>query len=89
MLMEILIDNEKCKVPMGCRQCVRVCPQCVFQLHLKRFERFLEMPLEDWELRVYFPDMCSGCMECVKDCPLHAIKVRPAKVQKGEVASAT
>lgn len=86
MLMDILINNEKCKIPILCRKCVQVCPQCVFRLHPTHIRKHEEIPPEHWELRVSFPDLCAGCMECIKICPEHAIKVRPAKEQSTEAA---
>ena len=79
MLMEILIDREKCKVPMNCRKCLQICPQCVFKFHATGIKKFEKIPLENWKLHVSFPDLCAGCMECVKICPEHALKVRPVK----------
>ena len=82
MNMEIIIDHNKCKLPVTCGKCLQVCPLCVFKLHPTNIKRFEEIPLENWELHLSFPDLCAGCMECVKICPEKAIKVRPMK--KGE-----
>lgn len=87
MLMEIMINHEKCKVPISCRKCLQVCPQCVFKLHPTHIRRFEEIPLENWELHISFPDLCTGCMECAKVCPERAIKVRPQKEEPKEVAA--
>ncbi len=87
MLMEINIDPNKCEVPMACRKCVEICPQCIFRLHPTRIKKFEEIPLEHWELGVSFLDLCAGCMECIKVCPQHAIRVKPARVQPKEVAA--
>jgi ferredoxin len=88
MLMEIQIDRETCKVPILCRKCVQICPQCVFRLHPTHIKKHEEIPPEHWELRVSFPDLCAGCMECIKICPEHAIRIRPAKEQPGKAARA-
>jgi NAD-dependent dihydropyrimidine dehydrogenase PreA subunit len=82
MLMEIHIDHDKCKLPVNCRKCLQICPQCVFKLHPTHIRRFVEIPPEDWELHISFPDLCSGCMECVNICPERAIKVRVKKKDK-------
>ncbi len=87
MLMEITIDPEKCKIPISCRKCLQICPQCVFKLHPTHLKRFEEIPLEHWELHISFPDLCAGCMECVKVCPERAIKVKPFKEACKEVAA--
>jgi ferredoxin len=79
MLMEILVNRDKCKVPMACKKCLQICPQCVFRLHPTHIKKFEEIPLEHWELKISFPDLCAGCMECVKVCPEQALRVKPAK----------
>ena len=86
MLMEISINKEKCKVPLNCKKCLQICPQCVFKLHPTGITRFVEIPAENWHLGISFPDLCVGCMECVKICPEKALKVRPAKSRSEEVA---
>ena len=82
MLMEIMINREKCKVPMSCRKCLQICPQCVFKLHPTNITKFREIALENWELHLSFPDLCVGCMECVKICPKDALRVKPLKQGK-------
>ena len=84
MLLEIKIDHEKCKVPINCRKCLQICPQCVFKLHPTNIKKFVEIPPEHWELHISFPDLCAGCMECVKICPQKAIKIKPVKDDQGQ-----
>jgi len=88
MNMEIFINKEKCTVPLNCRTCLKVCPQCVFQLYPTGIKRFEELPPENWKLKVSYSDLCVGCMECVKACPEKAIKVKPLKNQDKEVVAA-
>ena len=88
MKMEILINKDRCKIPLNCRVCLEVCPQCVFHLHPTGIKKFEEIPPENWHLRVSYSDLCAGCMECVKACPKNAIRVKPRKNQNKEVLSA-
>jgi NADH-quinone oxidoreductase subunit I len=81
-LMEITIDREKCKVPAACGKCLAICPQAVFKLHLATIEKFKEAQDEDWHLDAWYWTKCSGCMECVKICPLDAIRVKVRKTGK-------
>ncbi len=85
--MNISINKDKCKVPMNCRLCLEICPQCVFQIYPTGIKKFEEIPLENWKLRVSYTDLCVGCMECVKICPEKAIKVKLQKSQIEEVVS--
>ncbi len=75
MKMDIKIDHSKCETPVNCRKCLQICPLCVFKLHPTKIKRFEMIPPENWELHISFPDLCSGCMECVQVCPERAIKV--------------
>ena len=88
MHMEILINKQRCTMPLNCRICLKLCPQCVFHLHPTGIKRFEELPPENWKLRVSYANLCVGCMECVKACPENAIKVKPLKGQHKEVAAA-
>jgi len=81
ILMEITIDHEKCKVPASCRKCLEVCPQAVFKMHLAKIEKYTEAEDKDWHLDPWYWPSCSGCMECVKKCPLNAIKVKARKIE--------
>ena len=85
MKMVITIDREKCQIPINCKECLKICPLCVFKLHPTGIKKFEEIPLANWELHVSFPDLCAGCMECVKICPVHAIAVRPAAEKEAAV----
>ncbi|MFC1963006.1 ferredoxin family protein [Chloroflexota bacterium] len=58
---EISINNTLC---IGCRACVLVCPEDVFDL------------IGDYLATVVYPDRCTGCMICEDECPEEAIKVK-------------
>ncbi|MBW2366949.1 MAG: 4Fe-4S binding protein [Deltaproteobacteria bacterium] len=88
MIMEVLINKDKCTIPLNCRKCLEVCPQCIFQLYPTGIKKFEEIPPENWHLRASYQDLCAGCMECVKACPQNAIRVRPLKNHNKEVCTA-
>jgi len=73
--VQIAINREKCKLPLNCRKCVQVCPQCVYKIHLTRIDKGKEMPPDAWELAMWFPDQCRGCLECVRVCPENALEL--------------
>jgi NAD-dependent dihydropyrimidine dehydrogenase PreA subunit len=85
MEMEIVINKDRCKIPINCRVCLQTCPQCVFQIYPTGIKKFEEIPLENWHLRASYVNLCVGCMECVKACPQKAIRVRTLKGQNREV----
>ena len=77
-----VVDFASCE---GKGDCVRVCPESVFEL--RRIDRadYAELPLlNKIKLRVhgmrvaYAPqaDACRGCSLCVSACPEHAITLR-------------
>lgn len=74
--MDVIINKKKCTVPAKCRKCLAICPQAVFKLHVGRVEKYKIVADEDWRLDAWYWPSCSGCMECVKICPLKAIKVK-------------
>ena len=73
--VQIAINSEKCKLPMECRKCVAICPQCVYKVHLIRIDKGKKMPLDAWGLAMWFPDQCRGCLECVRVCPEKALEL--------------
>ena len=77
-----VVDFSRCE---GKGDCVRVCPESVFEL--RRIDRvdYAELPLlNKIKLRLhgmqvaYAPqaDACRGCSLCVSACPEHAITLR-------------
>jgi NAD-dependent dihydropyrimidine dehydrogenase PreA subunit len=68
----------------GCenrRDCVRVCPERVFEMRRPRIRNpllWLKMKAHGGLQAVPVrPDACTGCMACVSACPEHAIIVVP------------
>lgn len=75
--VQIAINRDKCKIPMNCRKCVQVCPQCVYKVYLTRVDKGKVMPMDAWGLAMWFPDQCRGCLECVRVCPENALELVP------------
>jgi len=73
--VQIAINRDKCKLPMNCRKCVQVCPQCVYKVYLTRIDKGKVMPMDAWGLAMWFPDQCRGCLECVRVCPEKALEL--------------
>lgn len=58
--MSIAIDREKC---VGCGRCHDVCPGTLIKLS------------EDKKAYIKYPKDCWGCTSCVKECPVHAVRL--------------
>lgn len=58
--MSIAIDREKC---VGCGRCHDVCPGTLIKLG------------EDKKAYIKYPKDCWGCTSCVKECPVHAVRL--------------
>lgn len=85
MSVEISIDKAKCNFsmydPKGCKECLLLCPMCVFASRPDR-KRDFTIPLEQrvdptiWELLTTWSDFCTGCAACVRSCPKGAINIQ-------------
>ena len=56
----LVLDRDKCT---GCRMCITVCPQAVWQI-------------EDKRARIADLDACMECSACKMNCEARAITVR-------------
>ena len=56
----LALDRDKCT---GCRMCITVCPQAVWQM-------------EDKRARIAERDACMECSACQMNCEAQAITVR-------------
>ncbi len=75
---KIEIDYSRCTNPMLCKKCLEICPTAVFEIQTLKMTRLKETdPREDgaFKLNVYYRDRCSACNDCVKSCPVDAIKI--------------
>jgi len=74
----IEIDKTKCTTPFSCKKCLQMCPQAVFSVHVVKVVRGKETDENEpgaYNLEPRFRDKCSGCMDCIKVCPMEALKV--------------
>lgn len=86
MMPKIVIDQTKCTTPFACRKCFDVCGPAVFFLNATRSARGKEQnPNEPGSYQAIpcYVDLCTGCMDCVRACPVSAISVTlPEEVQR-------
>ena len=76
---KITIDYSKCTTPFDCKRCLRTCPNAVFMVWAVKSERGKETDKEEpgaYRVAPWFRDRCTGCMDCVKVCPVKAITVK-------------
>jgi NAD-dependent dihydropyrimidine dehydrogenase PreA subunit len=73
-MVQIDIDQDKCKAPRDCRACLESCPEGVF-VNFPRAARAPGKKAEDWVVVVALPSSCTSCMICEDVCPQGAIKV--------------
>jgi NAD-dependent dihydropyrimidine dehydrogenase PreA subunit len=59
-VVTLKLDQQKCN---GCKMCIIVCPQEVFEFR-------------DKKALIKFKDQCMECGACEKNCPEGAISVR-------------
>jgi len=76
-MVDIKISREKCKNPLECALCLRICPTAVFYAYPQKFNMFEETPSEEYVLTPRFKLLCTVCYECVKVCPNNAIEIKP------------
>lgn len=73
-MVQIEIDQEKCKSSRECRKCLEACSEGV----LMSYPRVARVPgkrTEDWGIRPLFLSLCTGCKVCEEVCPQKAIAV--------------
>jgi ATP-binding cassette subfamily E protein 1 len=58
-------DPKRCNPEKGVCACVSACTHKV----IKQIDGVFEPP-------IIFQDMCLGCWDCIKTCPLDAVQVR-------------
>ena len=83
-----IIDvSEECTQPQECRRCLEICAPKVFLLAPNaKVVSHTEFPLIriGWEdgtpegMRIIAaePTVCTLCMACVRECPLHCITIK-------------
>lgn len=75
-MVEIKVSQDKCKSPLECALCLKICPTAVFYAYPQKMEMFKETPSDGYVLIPRFRYMCTLCYECVKVCPQGAIEIR-------------
>jgi len=73
--VQIAINYEKCHSPVECHKCIEICPQCVYKMHLPKIDKGKAMSTDAWELAMWFPGECVGCLECIRVCPEGALEL--------------
>jgi NAD-dependent dihydropyrimidine dehydrogenase PreA subunit len=74
--MQINIDYTRCTSPLDCAKCAQVCQEAVFVMKPTKIEKFKETMSGDYKLFALYDMMCTGCMECVKVCPVGALEIK-------------
>ncbi len=76
MLPTILVDDDKCPDPLGCRKCLLACPTRVLGLGTNVAPRkYRETEPGNFIVRGVRLQVCTTCMKCVEICPNGAIQV--------------
>lgn len=76
--LKIEIDATKCTTPFDCKKCLIACPQAIFQVHPVKVEKFKETDKKEpgaYMLTTFYLDKCIVCEDCIKVCPVDAIKI--------------
>nr|MDO8098276.1 4Fe-4S dicluster domain-containing protein [Candidatus Njordarchaeota archaeon] len=71
--IKIEVDGSKCKNPMECQRCMRICPQAVFAAIPTKPKKY-ELS-KDFSLFAPFEAACVLCNLCTSACPNNAIKI--------------
>lgn len=79
---KITIDYSKCTIPFDCKRCLQICASAVFMLVTLKSERGKETDKKEtgaYRVELWLRDRCTGCMDCVKACPVNAITIKVPK----------
>lgn len=71
--VKVKVDMSKCKNPMECQKCMRICPEAVFvsiPAKVKKYELS-----KDFFLFAPFEAACVHCSLCISACPNDAIRI--------------
>ncbi len=76
--IQIDFDHTKCTTPFDCKKCLQICAPGVLRVILPQMERGKETDKKKpgtYRMDRAYIDRCTGCMDCVKVCPVQAITV--------------
>ena len=76
-MVQIEIDQEKCKSPRKCRRCITACSEGVFMTY-PRQARVPGKKAGDWVIVPTMVSLCTGCRVCEEVCLRNAITVSMA-----------
>lgn len=77
--IKVKVDVSKCKNPMECQKCMRICPQAVFASIPAKVKKY-ELS-KDFFLFAPFEAACVSCNLCTSVCPNDAIKITTSGVE--------
>ncbi|WXG45900.1 MAG: 4Fe-4S dicluster domain-containing protein [Candidatus Atabeyarchaeum deiterrae] len=72
--VKVEVDQSKCKNPMECQKCMRICPQAVFAAIPTKIKKY--QLSKDFSLFAPFEAACVRCDLCTTVCPAGAIKIK-------------
>ena len=76
-MMQIEINEQKCKSPRECRKCLQACPEGVL-MNYPKDERAPGKKAGDWVVVPVLMSLCTGCKVCEEVCPENAVMVSMA-----------
>jgi len=76
-MIQIEINEEKCKSPRKCRKCIEACPEGVFMTY-PRQARAPGKKAGDWAIVPVLVSLCTGCKVCEEVCLRKAVTVSVA-----------
>ena len=76
-MMQIEINEKKCRSPRECLKCLQACPEGVL-VNYPRDARAPGKRAGDWVIVPLVASQCTGCKVCEEICPENAITVSVA-----------
>ena len=73
-MMQIEINEEKCKSPRECLKCLQACPELIFIIY-PRDARAPGKRAGNWAIVPVLKSLCTGCKICEEICPEKAVTV--------------